>query len=201
MKGMNEKKAMNFLEKYSISIVDVKISIQDIDLKLKHNAFKKMKEKKLTEDYLVIPTKPSTFLNWPGNVKLDSTYVCFPKTKGDLIDILKHDEFTSIGFQGSTHSWPNFFGKSNSASINFLFFNAFGTGQERAKLVDKENGIVVVSAGCSILEKHCTFGLDKDPVLLPSCVIYTDGHYVGTTSTGCHVSSRLLKYIVLLVSN
>ena len=131
-------------------------------------------------------------MNWPGNVSFES-YICSPRSKDDLVKILKDATFADqkIGFQGSTHSWPNFFGEQNSVSINFLFFNAFGKNQERTKLVDKENGMVDVSAGCSILEKHCTFGLDKDLLLLPSCVIYTDGQYVSTSSTGCHVSYKI----------
>ena len=192
MKGMKEKEALEFLDKHGISMVDMSISILEIELELKFKAFKKMVEKKLFEDYPVIAKKSSKFLNWPGNVSFEG-YICSPRSKNDLVKILKDATFADqkIGFQGSTHSWPNFFGEPNSVSINFLFFNAFGTNQERAKLVDKENGMVDVSAGCSILEKHCTFGLDKDPVFLPSCVIYTDGQYVGTSSTGCHVSFKI----------
>ena len=45
MKGMKEKKALEFLDKHGIRMVDMSISIPEIDLNIKHNASKKMNEK------------------------------------------------------------------------------------------------------------------------------------------------------------
>ncbi|KAI6653820.1 hypothetical protein LOD99_3323 [Oopsacas minuta] len=155
----------------------------------------------------IIAKETSAFTNWSESQRFPSL-ICYPRNKHDLVKILKHPGFmgNKIGLLGSTYSSENMFGHSETILINFLHFNAFGEDEEkRAIIVDKKNCIVSISAGCSILEKHGALGILKDPMLLPSSVIFTDGQYTGISATGSHgcsftegsVSDRIRKITFL----
>ena len=122
--------------------------------------------------------------------KLRDSYImpCYPKTKDDLVSILNHPNYKGkkIGLLDSAYSWENLFGESETVLINFVHFNSMdGNNQKRVKLVDLEKGLVTISGGCTILQKHGELGIERG---LPSCVVCTDAHYAGISSTGCHVS-------------
>lgn len=138
----------------------------------------------------IIATEVKQFVNWAETLRFPS-YTCYPRNKSDLVKILRHPRFIGdrIGLLGSTYSSENMFGHGETILINFQNFNAFAEqNAKRAKIVDEDNCIVAISAGCSILEKHGVLGVLKDPMLLPSCVIFTDAQYTGISATGCHVS-------------
>ena len=141
----------------------------------------------------VIATDTKEFINWADTQTMKSFY-CSPRTKDDIRMILTYPDFKGkhIGLLGSTHSWDNLYGVDDCVLLNFSLFNCFeGKDAKRVQIVNKDDCIISISAGCSILEKHGLLGIGDDPMLLTSCVIYTDGHYAGISATGCHVSTQL----------
>ncbi|KAI6653821.1 hypothetical protein LOD99_3324 [Oopsacas minuta] len=152
-----------------------------------------------------IATEPSEFINWSETQKIKESYICSPRNKAGIIEILNHPEYKGrhIGLLGSTHSWDNLYGNDGSVLLNFLLFK--GPNGKAIEKVNIDEGIINISAGCSILQKHGLLGISKDPILLPNCVIFTDGHYAGFTATGCHgcsftegsVSDRIRKITFL----
>ena len=141
----------------------------------------------------VIATDTTAFVNWSETQKFPS-HICYPNTKDDIVSILNHPKYKGkkIGLLGSAYSWENLFGESETVLINFVRFNSLEeNNKKRVKIVDLDKCIVSVSGGCTILEKHGVLGIERDPMLLPSCVVCTDAHYAGISSTGCHVSYKI----------
>ena len=127
------------------------------------------------------------FKNWAHTLNFDVRYK-YPTNEDELRRILEKsakDVNEKLGIVGSGHSWENIFTSPNEILISMNYFYPFEPGH---KVQIQPEHRLKVAAGCSIMKKHLELGWEKDDYVLPSSVIYTDVHYVGVVSGGCHVS-------------
>ena len=189
LKGKSKTEIAEFFKRFNLEVPEKEIEIVAIDLQ---KVFEELTKWLANLMNPVIAESSQVFINWSDTQKIENSFLCSPRTKDDIRKILNHPEYKGkqIGLLGSTHTWDNFFGTDGAVLINFKLFNAFaGENEKKVRIVNKEQCIIDISAGCSILEKHGLLGLAEDPMLLPSCVIYTDGQYTGISATACHVSN------------
>ena len=202
MPHLSKTEVVRILAQYGLPMTTHVLHIIVHDLE---KAFEMLKENLCDDDTVdilpIIATEMRAFVNWAETIRFPSR-ICYPRNKSDLIKIIRHPIFigNKIGLLGSTYSSENMFGHSDTILINFKNFNAFAEqNAKRAKIVDEDNCIVAISAGCNILEKHGVLGILKDPLLLPSCVIFTDAQYTGISATGCHVSYECTMNICVTI--
>ena len=135
------------------------------------------------------------FVNWPRTVNIPVTYK-YPENELELQQILKSSpDNEKVGVMGSGHSWSNIFVDRDGILINMDSYFPSGYGGRKVKVIPGPEHKLAISPGCSFKMKHNQLLEDygKDDYVLPSNVIYTDIHYVGVASGGCHVSSRNYK--------
>ncbi|WP_411022952.1 hypothetical protein, partial [Salmonella sp. s51228] len=158
-KIIEDHKGLSGLE----NLEKIGIHLPKIDFKLVIPTYKALYEARLEAAYQLnknkelIEKNESNFTNWAQTVDLKVNR-CYPRNVQSIKDIIKNKDYTEkkIALAASTHSWPNLFGKNNSLLIDFTLFNSIGSNiLERVKVVDEKKGIVDISAGCSILQKHC----------------------------------------------
>ena len=159
------------------------------DLEPEVGNFVAMAEYREKEKFLREIKKPEigNFKNWAQTLNFDVRYK-YPTNEDELRHILEKsaknvDE--KIGIVGSGHSWENIFTPPNEILINMNYFYPFKPDQ---KVQIQPEHRLKIAAGCNIMKKHAELGWEKDDYVLPSNVIYTDVHYVGIVSGGCHVS-------------